>query len=402
MNVLNALEDAKLHSRDVFMLYIDFSSAFDMVDHDKLLQLMWDMGFPLHAVQAVQGLYTGASTSIRAAFGTSDPIDIDRGTLQGDSLSPFLFLLFIEPLLRWLHVGGRGYKHGCTKDPAEQQKHACSAPAYADDLVAMTNSSRDLQVQAEKISMYLEWSGMEVNHKKCGATGVLYGSTASGRVTGAPLSKNAVQVLQRELRGRIAISGRAVPTMHPDAEPYRYLGVLLTPTLNWQHQRVALLESVIEKADGILRSPASDAQKLRMIDTLLRPHIRYSLCTGAYTSQDIACLDSMLARVAKFALRLPTSAPTALIQEDRDLGGVGVTSLQETYVAELTAKLVDALNVGGRSSEVTYLLLQEQVNRVGAALNSECASTAAATQQTAAHVDTAGRLQRHNYAVRQC
>ena len=45
-NLLNALEDAHHTRRDVYLLYIDFSNAFDTLDHDKLLQLMWDQGFP--------------------------------------------------------------------------------------------------------------------------------------------------------------------------------------------------------------------------------------------------------------------------------------------------------------------------------------------------------------------
>eukprot|EP00887_Chlorella_sp_A99_P007536 scaffold28.g7536.t1 len=124
-SVLNALEDACLYNRDINMLYVDFCAAFDMVDHDKLMQLMHDMGFPHHAVRAVQHLYTEAHTTIRTAFGDSEPIPIDRDTLQGDSLSPFLFLLFIEPLLRWLHVGGRGYQHGCSQE-ADRERDAAA------------------------------------------------------------------------------------------------------------------------------------------------------------------------------------------------------------------------------------------------------------------------------------
>lgn len=56
----------------------------------------------------VRDLYTGASTSFRTPFGLTDPIQVDRRTLQGDYLSPFLFLVYVEPLLRWLHCGGRG------------------------------------------------------------------------------------------------------------------------------------------------------------------------------------------------------------------------------------------------------------------------------------------------------
>ncbi len=41
--------------------------------------------------------------------GNNLPIPIDRGTLQGDTLSLFMFAIFMEPLLRWLAVGSRGY-----------------------------------------------------------------------------------------------------------------------------------------------------------------------------------------------------------------------------------------------------------------------------------------------------
>ena len=367
LSVLNALEDAKHFGRDIYTLYIDFSSAFDTVDHDKLLQLMWDMGFPLHAVQAVQQLYTGATTAIRTSFGTSDPIDIECGTLQGDSLSPFLFLLFIEPLLRWLHVGGRGYQHGCTQ-PTDAARHACSARAYADDLAVLTGHWRDMEVQAEKVTLFLQWSGMAVNHSKCGVTGMLYRSS-----DGAPLSASMVGMLGRRL-GQVRISGRTLPFLHPHKQPYRYLGVLLTPSLNWTHQMQALAEAIIDKADGILRSMASSAQKLRMIDTLLKPYIRYSFCTGAYTAADIASIDSLVSRLAKYALHLPTSTPTAMVQEDRERGGVGVTSVQEMYVAELTAKLTLALNDEGMLGHVTSRLLQAQIQKVGAVCSAELAN----------------------------
>ena len=41
--------------------------------------------------------------------GNTSTIPINRGTLQGDTLSPFLFTIFMEPFLRWLAVGSRGY-----------------------------------------------------------------------------------------------------------------------------------------------------------------------------------------------------------------------------------------------------------------------------------------------------
>ena len=73
--------------------------------------IMYDLGFLTDAIEAVKHLYTQASTQIRLpSGGSTDPIPVERGTIQGDTLSTFLFLLYLEPLLRWLHVG-IGYNH---------------------------------------------------------------------------------------------------------------------------------------------------------------------------------------------------------------------------------------------------------------------------------------------------
>jgi len=106
--VMNIMSDAKISQQDLYLLYVDFSSAFNTIDHDKLLCIMHDLGFPEDAIEVIAELYTDAITKIRLYFAETKPIKIERGTIQGDTLSPLLFLIFIEPLLRWLQSGGRG------------------------------------------------------------------------------------------------------------------------------------------------------------------------------------------------------------------------------------------------------------------------------------------------------
>lgn len=110
--LVTLLEDA-MHSRnDLWLLQVDFSEAFDRIDHDKMLMVMYDLGFPTDAIEAVKDLYTGTNTKVRTPFGDTDSIRIDRGTIQGDSLSPLLFIIYLEPLMRWLQAGARGYAPG--------------------------------------------------------------------------------------------------------------------------------------------------------------------------------------------------------------------------------------------------------------------------------------------------
>ena len=72
-------------------------------------------------------------------FGKTLPIPIQRGTIQGDTLSPYLFLIFLEPLLRWLQQGNNGYTFGTSKIEI-------SSAAYADDLAAIVNKLQSLQI----------------------------------------------------------------------------------------------------------------------------------------------------------------------------------------------------------------------------------------------------------------
>ncbi len=99
---MNILSDDKISNQDLYILYIDFSSAFNTTDHDKVLCIMHDLGFPQDAIKAVQHLYTDATTEIIPPYAEAEAVHIDRGSIQGGTLSPFLLLVLIELLLEWL------------------------------------------------------------------------------------------------------------------------------------------------------------------------------------------------------------------------------------------------------------------------------------------------------------
>jgi len=103
-------EDAKISERNIYTAYSDFKGAFGGMDHRILFQLMKEYGFQESYIAACKQLYSVLNTYYMTIHGNTAPLSIFRGTLQGDTLSPFLFTIFMEPLLRWLAVGSRGYK----------------------------------------------------------------------------------------------------------------------------------------------------------------------------------------------------------------------------------------------------------------------------------------------------
>jgi hypothetical protein len=99
---------------------------------------MKDLGYPTDAVTLIGNIYADSTTTFTGEhFGKTKPIPIQRGTIQGDTLSPYLFLIFLKPLLRWLQRGKNGYTFGTSK-------LIISSAAYADDLAAIINSLQSI------------------------------------------------------------------------------------------------------------------------------------------------------------------------------------------------------------------------------------------------------------------
>jgi hypothetical protein len=80
------------------------------MNHRILFKTMRELGFPECYTQTCEQLYRESGTYYMTPHGNTPTIPIHRGTLQGDALSPFLFTIFMEPLLGWLSIGSRGYK----------------------------------------------------------------------------------------------------------------------------------------------------------------------------------------------------------------------------------------------------------------------------------------------------
>ena len=79
--------------------FIDYSKAFDCVDHNKLWKILKEMGIPGHLTCLLRNLYAGHETTVRTGHGATDWFQTGKG-VQGCILSPFLFTLYAEYFMR--------------------------------------------------------------------------------------------------------------------------------------------------------------------------------------------------------------------------------------------------------------------------------------------------------------
>ena len=76
------------------------AKAFDCVDHNKLWKILKEMGIPDHLSCLLRNLYAGQEATVRTGHGTTDWFQIGKGVRQGCILSPCLFNLYAEYIMR--------------------------------------------------------------------------------------------------------------------------------------------------------------------------------------------------------------------------------------------------------------------------------------------------------------
>ena len=81
-------------------LFIDYTKAFDCVDHNKLWKILKEMGLLDHLTCLFRNLYAGQEATVRTGHGTTDWFQIGKGGHQGCVLSPYLFNLYAECITR--------------------------------------------------------------------------------------------------------------------------------------------------------------------------------------------------------------------------------------------------------------------------------------------------------------
>ena len=86
--------------KKIYFCLIDYAKAFDHIDHNKLWKILKEMGIPDHLTCLLINLYAGQEATVRTEHGTTDSFQIGNGVHQGCILSPCLFNLYAECIMR--------------------------------------------------------------------------------------------------------------------------------------------------------------------------------------------------------------------------------------------------------------------------------------------------------------
>ena len=99
-NICWIIEKAREFQENIYFYFIDYAKTFDCVDHNKLWKILREMGVPDHLTCLLRNLYAGQEATARTEYGKTDWVQIGKGVCQGCILSPCLFKLYAEYLMR--------------------------------------------------------------------------------------------------------------------------------------------------------------------------------------------------------------------------------------------------------------------------------------------------------------
>jgi len=295
----SCLSHARQSGSNLFVCFLDLSNAFGSVPHSLIQLMLQRIGFGTRFCDIVDDMYRDATMTVKSNGLESSPIPICAGVKQGDPLSPTLFCVALEYIIRNLKkkLPGSGYQW-CPG-------HSTFLLAYADDLALVCKSADELSKSLAELSRLADICGLSFKPAKC-----------------ATLSVCGGQAIDRQFE----IQRTKMPALNK-GQFYLYLGAPIGLGIS----TAAVFSNLFTKARNDLQLISGSAlaafQKLDAIKTFIVPRFYYHFAHSRPLRGDLDSFDVLLQKSARTTLGLPHFSVKDYLHLPSSLGGVGLLPL---------------------------------------------------------------------------
>ena len=148
----------EFQEKNIYFCFIDYAKAFDCVYHNKLWKILQEIGRPDHPTSLLRNLYAGQEATVRTGHGTTGWFQIGKGIHQGCILSPCLFNVYAEYIMR-----NAGLEE--TQAAIKIAVRNIDNLRYADDTL-VAESEEELKSLLMKVKEESEKVGLKLNIQK--------------------------------------------------------------------------------------------------------------------------------------------------------------------------------------------------------------------------------------------
>ena len=254
-------ERAIQKNRKIYACFIDYQKAFDRVYHDKLIEILDEIGVPTTERNIIKNLYWTQTAKIRINGKLTSLIEIKQGVRQGCILSPLLFNIYSEMIFQKAFYDQKGFKvNGMT----------FSNIRYADDTVIIAESQEQLQSILDNVTTISEEYNMKLNVKK-----------------------TKVMVIERNPSTScvVTVNGEELEQI----QSYIYLGTMITSDGRPDKEikrRISMAKSKFFQLGTILRDNISVRVKYKIIKCYVLSVLMYGCETWTMRKKEIRSLEA--------------------------------------------------------------------------------------------------------------
>ena len=210
--LITVLRNRKSVGKSTFLSFIDFKKAFDSVDRSLLLHKLSKIGIVGNIYNAIASLYKDPKSRVIINEMATDWFECPIGVKQGDTISPTLFAIYINDLAEELKQSGIGIEI--------DNELVLTVLLYADDIVLLAETEIDLQNLLNLVNIWCSKWRLEVN-----------------------LLKTNIMHVRNKQKRRSNFSFHFENKIVEYCGSYKYLGVTLNESLNFEKTTEVLCES---------------------------------------------------------------------------------------------------------------------------------------------------------------
>ena len=314
------LEDAKRRQRNLSMAWVDYQKAFDSVPHTWINRCL-----ELYKVEEglrsfLKSQMTKWQTSITLSHANGDitipGIKIQRGIFQGDSLSPLLFCLAIDPLSKILKKQSQGYDLGQVRG-RNRKKEIINHLLFMDDLKLFADSDSNLNKLLNIVHKFSNDIGMDFGLDKCAKCTLKKGEKA------------ATENFELE-------NGSSIADLSEDSS-YKYLGIEENAGIEHKAMRDKITTQYFKRLKAICKTELTPKNKIQAINQLAIPVITYGFGVIDWPQGLINDIDVRTRKLLNIYKVTYKNSCLDRIYLPRSEGGLGLTEVNQSFKSSIVA-----------------------------------------------------------------
>ena len=310
------LENCRKRATNLSMAWLDYQKAYDSVPHSWIKKCLKMYGISPNIEKFIADTMNNWATNLHLKHEAGEIIvrnvSIKRGIFQGDSLSPLLFCLSIDPLSRLLNSKDDGYN----MSPRGQEPQKVGHLLYMDDLKLYASSDTMLKNQLDTVKEFSAGITMKFGLDKCATVSIEKGKLKSK--DGINLQEFTIEALE-------------------EGRTYKYLGVEESNQIDHPKMRMLHKDSYTRSLKKILKTKLSPKNKISAINMFLIPKIQYSFGIIDWPQLEINKIDVQTRKLLAENKIFYKDQCHARLYIPRAKGGMGLIELDASHKATIVS-----------------------------------------------------------------